>query len=105
MILILCPVGVLIALVFDDWRTSTGLGAGLFLALAFTTGTPSSPAKYTELAFLGPVQYFRAVAASLAGVEFPSALEMVNRNVDLIKELFFHVFPIFFPCYETGVVY
>ncbi len=79
MILILCPVGVLIALVFDDWKTSTGLGAGLFLVLTFTTGMPSSPSKYTELAFLGPVQYFRAVAASLAGVEFPSALEMVNH--------------------------
>jgi hypothetical protein len=78
-ILILCPMGVLVASVFDDWKISTGLGAGLFLVLAITTGMPSSPAKYTEMAFLGPVQYFRAVATILTGVEFPSELEMINH--------------------------
>ena len=79
MTLVLCPIGLLLAVVFDDWKTSTGFGGGLFLAVAFTTGMPSSPAGYTELGFLGPVQYFRAVAVSLAGVEFPSALEMINH--------------------------
>ena len=76
---LVCPIGVVLSLVFDDWKISTGLGVGLFLGLAFTTGMPSSPTKYTELAFLGPVQYFRALAATLSGIEFPSALEMINH--------------------------
>ncbi len=79
MTVLLCPMGVLLAVVFDDWKTSTGFGCGLFLAVAFTTGMPSSPARYTELVFLGPAQYFRALAASLSGIEFPSALEMINH--------------------------
>ncbi|TET09763.1 MAG: hypothetical protein E3J86_07245 [Candidatus Thorarchaeota archaeon] len=76
--LILCPVGMMLTLALDDWKLSTVAGSALFLIIAFGTGMPSSPARYPELALLGPVQYFRAVASSLAGVEFLSPLDMVN---------------------------
>jgi hypothetical protein len=75
--LIICPIAILIAQVFDAPRHAFVFGSTLFFLVGLATGLASRPASYPELALLGPAQFYRAIAVMFSGIEFasPSAMQ------------------------------
>jgi hypothetical protein len=69
----LCPIGAIIAVLFDEWKLTTGIGMGLSFALTITTGSALVPSSYAEVALLGPIHLYRAIAIALSGIEFASS--------------------------------
>ncbi|MGY5854492.1 MAG: hypothetical protein RTU92_13070 [Candidatus Thorarchaeota archaeon] len=76
--LLLCPIPILLSVVIDNWKLTTALGCILFFVIAFATGMPRFPLKYPELALIGPVQLYRAIALFLSGIVFPTSSAMIN---------------------------
>lgn len=75
----LSSVAAFLAMLFDDWRLNSFIGAIFYFALAHATGYPIYSLTYREIALLGPVYFFIGLAVILSGISFDSPSDMAHH--------------------------
>jgi hypothetical protein len=102
MTLYLSPVAAFFAMLFDSRKLSVIAGAILCFVITHATGYPIYSLTYREIAVLGPVYYFIALAVILSGLKFESPAMMalyfsmyIEQETLIIPTFFFILISIF----------